>query len=241
VGSLIQQTFVIPIIQDLFISALLFYESIIQMIANPLNSFLPAIPWADSLAIAIPIVVVIIVVAVLSGRKSKPLRAASEGSLGAVFESIASKETRPYLLDVVRSGLDAQMTKLDELKAKNLLTEYAHAALQGALYENQKSLATVLQPFAATTAELESDLGTLKKQQSDLEAEIAQMQTRLKKPGAPVPEDVSVSADLDQLKADLFEPTKGDGEKLVGEMLSQIRNIADEFGLKEALDALPEE
>jgi uncharacterized phage infection (PIP) family protein YhgE len=133
------------------------------------------------------------------------------------------------------------MTKLDELKSKNLLTEYAHAALQGALYENQRSLATVLQPFAATTDELEDDLGSLKQQQSNLEAEIAQMQSRLKKPGVPVPEEAAISSDLDQLKEDLFDSSKGDGEKLVGEMLSQIRNIADEFGLKEALDALPEE
>ncbi len=239
-GSPIQQTFVISLLQDWLIMILLIYEGFITAIASPLNSFLPFIPWADSLSIAIPVVIIIVVVLVLGGRKSKPVRAASEGSLAAVFEGVASKETRPYLLDVVRTGLDAQMTKLDELRAKNLLTPYAHAALQGALYENQRGLATVLQPFAATTAELESDLGTLKQQQAALEAEIAQMQTKLTKPGAPAGEP-GFPSDLAHLKEDLFATGTGDGEKLVGEMLSQIKNIADEFGLKEALDALPED
>ena len=29
-----------------------------------------------------------------------------------------------------------------------------------------------------------------------------------------------------------------DGDELVGEMLKEIKNIADEFGIKEALDSL---
>ncbi|MHA1917011.1 MAG: hypothetical protein ACTSUV_01705 [Candidatus Ranarchaeia archaeon] len=235
----IQESYVLPTLINLLDTIYDFYKSIIRLGSTPLQGLLPIVPWFDIIFFGAPASVLILIVVGLRGRNDKVVH--DKGSLVPVMESIASKENRDHLLEVIRVGVATSIKKLDDLRNESLITPYAYAALQGAFYEYQKNIVSVMKPFAASNEELNSNLSDLKRQESELENEIAQMQMQLKGDKTSSPTQ-PISPELTVINEELFSSdTKTDGDKLVGEMLSQIKNIADEFGIKDALDALPEE
>ena len=164
------------------------------------------------------------------------------GDYDVIKQKMKDDVKKQAKLLIVNKYLDKKNSDvIDDLRNESLITPYAYAALQGAFYEYQKNIVSVMRPFAASNEELNSDLNDLKRKESELEKEILQMELQLKKDGgvsAPGP----IAPAEPEIQPEMFTgDTKTDGDKLVGEMLSQIKNIADEFGIKDALDALPEE
>ncbi len=211
---------------DFIISSYIWLIDVIISITM-LNLFAPFIPWADVFTILVIILIIIVVIFVV--RRSKGGESKNSAIITALQE-IATRENRNTFLDIFDSVFQTINTKLEEAKlGDNLSNREANIMREGFL-GLRTAFNRVLQPLGATTSELESQLEELRKNRATLESEIDSLES---KSGL-----VSDSTSLPDVPIPAMSTGEVDGDELVGEMLKEIKNIADEFGIKEALDSL---
>ncbi|MHA1713555.1 MAG: hypothetical protein ACTSW4_05915 [Candidatus Ranarchaeia archaeon] len=236
-----QNAYLFPLIRSILSSIATALDNVIYFIieAAALQTLLPFIPWHDVFTAIFIILAVLVVIVILGRLRSSPKKPA-EPPVVAALQEVATRENRNIFLDIFESMYNDVMKKFEEAKAKKALSPAAANIMSQAFTEYNTIIARVLRPLGATTDELKQQLEELRKSRLQLESEIDELESKMTtKP--------SIATGIPGTSSAIGSSADVDGDALVGAMLKEIKNIADEYGvpditqgldIKDALDEL---